>query len=342
MSAPSPLVQRYPKGVCHLNYASNAKRLGLILGSGVSRDLDLPIWKDLLSDLENELPYPRGDQVPESYRAEQLFQSYRHSESALLGWPERDNTEAAIGAGWRAFVAKMLYQRYVKADGAPNEALYKEAIKNHPYLTQLARLASDLQLVVTHNFDNALETAIDEDPSTRIKVGRRYNAFWKPEPFLRRGVVNIYHPNGYMPFARDVKGSDSVVLTEASFADHLANTNSAEANCLLRHLAEKTWLIIGHSLADGTLKNALRMHANQRPGHVSYYVHWVKGGEGDLQEEQRRAIREVTSVAQPFADGTIRRVRQSRGETALCVLYLRCGLVGKEHSSGTFARPCDD
>ena len=62
---------------------------------------------------------------------------------------------------------------------------------------------------------------------------------------------------------------------------------------LLRHLADKTCLIVGHSLADGTLKNALRQHANQRPGHVNYYVHWHDQGEGGLSDDQRNAIREA-------------------------------------------------
>ncbi len=105
-------------------------------------------------------------------------------------------------------------------------------------------------------------------------------------------MLNIYHPNGYIP-SEGLKGSDSIVLTEANFADHLANTNNVEANFLLGHLSSKTWLLIGHSLADGTLKNALRSHAARRPGHVSYFVHFAKDGEASLSEEQREAIREA-------------------------------------------------
>lgn len=58
-------------------------------------------------------------------------------------------------------------------------------------------------------------------------------------------------------------------------------------------MADKTCLIVGHSLADGTLKNALRQHANQRPGHVNYYVHWTDRGEAGLSDDQRNAIREA-------------------------------------------------
>jgi hypothetical protein len=90
-----------------------------------------------------------------------------------------------------------------------------------------------------------------------------------------------------------LKGSESLILTEANFADHLANTNTEESHFLLRHLADKTFIILGHSLSDGTLKNALRQHANQRPGHINYYIHWNKEGESGLTDEQREAIREA-------------------------------------------------
>jgi hypothetical protein len=156
---------------------------------------------------------------------------------------------------------------------------------------EIANIAIELDLVITHNFDNALEVAVSMVESQRAP-NRRFHSFWKPDPFLRPDVLNVYHPNGYIP-TEGFKGSDSIVLTEANFADHLANTNNVEASFLLGHLSNKTWLIIGHSLADGTLKNALRLHAGRRPGHISYYVHFLAEGEGALSPEQREAIREA-------------------------------------------------
>jgi hypothetical protein len=98
-------------------------------------------------------------------------------------------------------------------------------VQEHPYLGALGRLARQAQLVVTHNFDDGLEVAIDLDPAVEAPPGRRYHSFWRPEPFLRREMVNIYHPNGFTPLRRNTRGSKSLILTEASFADHLANLN---------------------------------------------------------------------------------------------------------------------
>ncbi|MBX3497842.1 MAG: SIR2 family protein [Alphaproteobacteria bacterium] len=305
-SGMAPLVARYAKALCHLNYARRIGRLGLILGSGVSDELEIPKWKDLIEGIEQRLNYS-GAGAPEAHRAEQLFQHYKKLRKEELGWAGGARLDAAVSVGWRDVVAQCLYKCFLNVDGEFDESAYVQKIRDHPYLLNLGRLAHNIGtqlagfqgtgapsagLVVSHNFDDALEAAIELNPSQE-PPSRRYHSFWRPEPFLRRGVVNIYHPNGYTPLRRGLRGSESLVLTEATFADHLANTNTEESNFLLRHLADKTCLIIGHSLADGTLKNALRQHANQRPAHVNYYVHWVRNGESELNDDQRRAIREA-------------------------------------------------
>jgi hypothetical protein len=287
-----PLAKRYAKSLCHLNHARRTRRLGLILGAGISDDLEIPRWTQLIAEIETQLSYKSGT-APESYRAEQLFRHYRKKKIHELGWPGGEPLDAAVATGWREIVAKCLYKNFFARNGKLDLTAYQDKIKKHPYLVKLGKLAHEAQLVVNHNFDDALEVAIDLDPSILEPPNRKYYSFWRPEPFLRRGMVNIYHPNGFTPLRSDVRGSESLVLTEASFADHLANPNTEESHFLLRHLADKTCLIIGHSLADGTLKNALRQHANQRPAHVNYYLHWTRHGEASLSNDQKDAIREA-------------------------------------------------
>ena len=209
--------------------------------------------------------------APDSYRAEQLFQHYKRKKASELAWTQTARLDAAVTAGWRTLVASCLYKDF-GIDSGFDVASYERMILSHPYMRSLGGLAKRAELVVTHNFDDALESSIDLYQSSDQDTSRKYYSFWRPEPFLRRNVVNIYHPNGFIPLHGHIKGSVSLILTEANFADHLANTNTEEAHFILRHLADKTFLILGHSLSDGTLKNALRQHANQRPAHVNYYV----------------------------------------------------------------------
>lgn len=287
------VLHRYPKAICHLNYTlRQSKKLGFILGAGVSCDLKIPTWKELLAEIEQRVSYDgQSSPGPESYRGEQLFQYFRKNKSLELQWAEKRIAEAGVNSDWRKIVSSILYKEYMNSDQV-DVAKFAQAINTHPYLRDIARIAKDLELVVTHNFDNALEFAVDTEPTNTRPENRKYNSFWKPDPFLRQDMLNVYHPNGCSPVA-GIKGSESIILTEANFADYLADTNNAESNFLLSHMSNKTWLLIGHSLADGTLKNVLRLHANRRPGHVNYFVHWVKGGDDELTAKQRDAIQEA-------------------------------------------------
>jgi len=350
------VLARHLKAVCHLNYAVNLsspvkkqRQLGFILGAGVSTDLQISTWNKLLDSIENDLSYKSSNKDgPQSYRGEQMFQYFRKKEMAKLRIKDRDVKEASVNTSWRKLVYKHLYEKYLRDDKEDIEA-FKIAIKNHAYLKEIAGIAIDLDLVITHNFDNALEVAVLMTESQRPQ-NRRFSSFWKPDPFLRPDMLNIYHPNGYIP-TEDFKGSDSIVLTEANFADHLANTNNAEANFLLGHLSNKTWLLIGHSLSDGTLKNALRLHAGRRPGHVSYFIHFTREGEASLTPEQRDAIREAnfltynlyTFFLNPDEIGALLRLikmdaGELKGEITACGLqprfvYYICGAVSSGKST---------
>jgi hypothetical protein len=200
-----PIAKRYARALCHLNQARRTHRLGLVLGSGISDDLGIPKWKLLIDQIAQKLSYDSGG-APESYRAEQLYQHYKRKRSDELGWANNERLDAAILAGWRETVAGCLYASFRKKS-RPNFASYRDKIKNHPYLGALGKLARTAQLVVTHNFDDALEVAIDMDPTASAEPNRRYHSFWRPEPFLRRGMVNIYHPNGFTPLSSGLSGS---------------------------------------------------------------------------------------------------------------------------------------
>jgi hypothetical protein len=121
--APSPISKRYAKALCHLNHARRTNRLGLVLGSGISDDLEIPKWRKLIEHIELQLGYRSGD-APESYRAEQLFQHYKKKRTEELGWPSSERLNAAITVGWRELVAACLYKKFRTKNGKFDQNAY--------------------------------------------------------------------------------------------------------------------------------------------------------------------------------------------------------------------------
>jgi len=51
------VLRRYTKAICHLSFALRNERLGFILGAGVSDDLEIPTWGELLDALEAKIGF---------------------------------------------------------------------------------------------------------------------------------------------------------------------------------------------------------------------------------------------------------------------------------------------
>jgi hypothetical protein len=96
---------------------------------------------------------------------------------------QREISEAEVNSGWRKIVSDILYKEFFEEEGQVDPKKFSGAIDSHPYLREIAKIAGELELVVSHNFDNALEWAIAAEPSNWRPENRRYNAFWRPEPF---------------------------------------------------------------------------------------------------------------------------------------------------------------
>jgi hypothetical protein len=195
-SVEKSVLQRYPKAICHLNYAlKQSEKLGFILGAGISCDLKIPTWKVLLTEIEKRVSYDgQFSPGPESYRGEQLFQYFRKNKSDELPQLEKRIAEAGVNSDWRQIISSILYTEYLNGDQVDVEK-FTQAINAHPYLRDVAKIAMNLELVVTHNFDNALEFAVAAEPTNQRPENRKCNSFWKPDPFLRQGMLNVYHPN---------------------------------------------------------------------------------------------------------------------------------------------------
>ena len=76
--------KRYARAICHLNRAQTTSRLGLILGAGISGELRIPRWTDLVCQLDQALNYDSAG-APDSYRAAQPSPHFFSCDSKAVG-----------------------------------------------------------------------------------------------------------------------------------------------------------------------------------------------------------------------------------------------------------------
>jgi hypothetical protein len=214
------IVEKYAKPIAHLRQLCDTKRLGLVLGAGVSLDAGLPSWSALVKGVAEALSR-EGIDAPESereslpVRIQVLFARFRESIFRLPELAELEDAyrEAEVAARWRRLVHKILYGNVNDVQGA---------MAGHPYLSVLAALAYKLPLVVSYNFDDLLERALaNHVRNLRDSKTIGYYTAWGPSFLLQEGRPVVYHPNGFLPFDLIDRYSDNIVLTEEALSDQI-------------------------------------------------------------------------------------------------------------------------
>jgi len=284
------VLRRYAKPIAHMRQLCDSRRLGLVLGAGVSLDAALPGWKQLVAGVREALAAQgivaigsEKESLPTQIQV--LFARFRDSVFAAqeLQTLEQAYKEAEVAARWRRVVHGILY-RGVKD--------VETAIKNHPYLEVLAALAYRLPLVVSYNFDDLLERALAihakrlQDSHT---VG--YYPAWGPNFLLQDGRPVVYHPNGFLPFDLVDRYSENIILTEEALSDQIVGFGLGEYATLLDYFSRTPCLLIGFSLEDTALRTLLRQSVRRSPGSIHYYVRFIE--DNSLTDDQMRDIRET-------------------------------------------------
>jgi SIR2-like domain len=142
--------------------------------------------------------------------------------------------------------------------------------KKHQYVKPLAELVCKAGFAVTFNFDDIVDEAVTQHaaaagfPNPEI-INR-------PKIETRKNAAVIYHINGVLPREALRKASEKIVLTEDAFADVLLSPNSLDAQFVINQFALKTFVLLGVSLSDNSLKNLLRASANRNPANHHFIV----------------------------------------------------------------------
>jgi predicted ATPase len=279
---------RLPRFLCHLYQRLNQQRLNLVTGAGISIDAGVPGWHALLERLaadqealKEDLGLHRAAGLNPEYLGQIIY--HRFKNACTIAEPV-DLRLATVEHGWGEAIHKAIYQQ-VPADIA-------DIVKDHPYLAQLRDLARKVSLIINFNFDDILADAIGDQIKIGTVAGNALSVTWQPPLTDRQHLTTIYHINGILPRVSLKKRSPQLVFTEDSFADARARAPGVSAEYLFLRFVQNTMLLIGHSLADSSLKNYLRLNRDKSPANHHYMVFWIKDGD-EISENRRRDIFEA-------------------------------------------------
>lgn len=297
------LIKRAKKAIAHLRGQHQRKRLGLVFGAGVSKDLGFPNWEGLVkriaerpevdaASILQRLTADTTDAKPImrtlSSVTQMLFSQFRErclasrNPAVALSFVE----EQEVKTKWLRLIHGELYRDC-------DRATRKTKISAHPYLLAFLNIIKRSPLTVNYNFDDSLEQMLmmtrssDEQERTR-----GFEVVDQPNAQFQNDSSVIYHPNGYLPSSFEERASSDVVFSDDSFQDQLIHAATGKYVHLSNHLFRNTCLLIGLSLEDSTLQSLLRQNAVSNPGNVHYIVHFTPPGvsrDADVEQAIFRA-----------------------------------------------------
>ena len=286
----SELMVKSPKAIVHLRAQRKRKRLGLIFGSGASHNLSFPDWNTLVKRIATTKSVD-GRRIVSKLRGstrqkseppvkslasitQVLFDRFRKK------WIVRNKIEGSL---------KYIDERRIRSEWLKiiHSALYRDVnalrrrrqIERHPYLTAFRDVIKNSPLTVNYNFDDSLEKMLlYSRTAEELSQTRGYEVTDKPNAQFQKETGIIYHPNGFLPSIFEDGPSADVVFSDDEFQDRLISAAAGKYVHLSNHLFRNTCLLIGLSLDDTTLQSLLRQNAVANPGHIHYFVHFVRDG----------------------------------------------------------------
>ncbi|UTD26624.1 SIR2 family protein [Bradyrhizobium sp. WD16] len=269
---------KLPLWLTHLwQRASEHRRLGLILGAGVSFDAKVPLWGKLVSRLAEAagisaeiLAQHQKERFPETFLAEILYRHHHADHPKSADNPSDRYHEYRVNSAWKQKIRECLYRDV-------GDKTFEEIAKKHPYLKGLANLVCKSGFTVTLNFDDIVDQAVTAHVEEILTAAPETDIanpeiIYHPKVETRKHAPVIYHINGSLPRDQPRRSSAHVVLTEDAFADVMLSPNSHNAEYVINQFAVRTFVLLGLSLNDNSLKNILRSSAKRNPANHHFII----------------------------------------------------------------------
>lgn len=199
----------------------NKGHLGLMLGAGVSKALEMPNWKELVLGLSNEILGTTYD-LKNDYTNERL--------KAIT-----EQFKVKLGDEYFKATKEFLYRKVCFDFTTANIKLLVAIIS-----LVVGKRRGNVQNIVTYNFDSVLEWYLEVN-------GLEVNVLYKERLLQRVADVNITHIHGYLPhdpkFGHD---SDFLIFSQEEFEDRMVDENYWKDH-LLEYFRQHIFLTVGMS-----------------------------------------------------------------------------------------------
>jgi hypothetical protein len=208
--------------------------LGLFLGSGVSHDMGVPFWWELVRDCRNACRC-EGKPIDEKTSSEDLRLAMDVVQKAF------DSTDDYL---------KLMREQLYKGFSGERDLLKHDLLISLGALIMKSRRGSCTD-VVTLNFDDVLERYL------RLRGFLPETIQWLPK---LRGYsdVEISHPHGFVPSSPALGApSNFLVFSECSYEERFAE-HGPWWNLTLDMLLRKLMLFVGLSVRDPLVRTVLR------------------------------------------------------------------------------------
>jgi hypothetical protein len=240
----------------------------LVLGSGASASVGIPIWKDFLTRIcaaffyhwDFEIKQGLGDVMRPPHNLSIAF-------TEDFFWPEDirkfsknfANNDPLLVAqqikncirpmDWRYLLHKSLYP---DADG---DTSWMKSSRLLESLAKLCQTDHKVKLILNYNYDNSMEIHL-----TRAKIN--YYSVWKEDTIVA-GCLPIYYPHGYLPLGGGPKCD--VILSEGDYLQESINPYSWANMVQVKAFSNYSCVFIGVSMTDPNLRRLLRISSETSP-----------------------------------------------------------------------------
>lgn len=234
-------------------------QLTLVCGAGISSDLSIPTWNELLVNILNDVYSNDCDSSTENKVSAKSLLSLMPQSNLILG----KYLKLILKDDFNKTVQKHLYLKYnffYEFENI-NPNLETNIMKAIVELSRPKRSGKRLASIITFNFDDLIEKTLSNH-------NIEHTSIWKEGQTYGIDELPIFHVHGFLPNERDVEEPNLVFSEEAyhsQFIDPYSWSNLIQLNLFSTNVC----LFVGLSLSDPNLRRLLDIswRRNQRCKH---------------------------------------------------------------------------